>query len=57
MSEEAVEQTEKFYDAFLREQMFVKVISCHAWYDETHLSENKFKMQTYFLNCLLLALI
>jgi hypothetical protein len=46
MSEEAAEQAEKFYDAFLRAQMFVKNKSCHAWYDERHRSENKFKMQT-----------
>lgn len=57
MSEEAEEKAEKFYDAFLREKMFVKIKSCHAWYDEIHQSENKFKKPTYVLNCLLLTLI
>jgi len=57
MSEEAVEQAEKFYDMFLREQMFVKIKSCLAWNDERHRSENQFKMQTHVLNCLPLALI
>jgi hypothetical protein len=51
MSEDAVEQAEKFYEAFIREQIFVKIKSCYAWYDETHRSENKFKLQTYVLNC------
>jgi hypothetical protein len=57
MSKEVVKQAEKFYDAFLREQMFVKIKPCPAWYDKTHWSGNKFKIQTYVLNCLLLALI
>jgi len=47
VSEEAVERTEKFYDALLREQTFVKIIPRHAWYEEKRWPENKFKMQTY----------
>jgi hypothetical protein len=48
MSEDAVKQAEKFYDAFLREKMFVKIKSCHAWYDETHRSEKSLKYRPVF---------